>query len=79
MQEGVVMLLVIAKRGKDVYFLTKYGFFSGYGLALKFNSVEEAEGYYKTVKPKPVSSYTVGICEDVGNKSYLKERYIEKL
>lgn len=38
------MLLVIAKRGKDVYFLTQYGFFSGYGLALKFNSVEEAEG-----------------------------------
>lgn len=53
--------------------------FSGYGLALKFNSVEEAEGYYNTVKPKPASSYTIGICEDVGNKSYLKERYIEKL
>lgn len=73
------MLLIIAKRGKYIYFLTKYGFFSGYELALKFNSVEEAEGCYKTVKPKPVSSYTVGICEDVGNKSYLKERYIEKL
>ena len=73
------MLLVIAKRVKDVYFLTKYGFFSGYGLALKFNSVKEAEGHYKTVKPKPANSYTIGICEDVGNKSYLKERYIEKL
>lgn len=73
------MLLVIAKRGKDVYFLTKYGFFSGYGLALKFNSVEEAKRYYKTVKPKPVSSCTIGICEDEGSKSYLKERYIAKL
>lgn len=73
------MLLVIAKRGKDVYFLTKYGFFSGYGLALKFNSVEEVERYYKAVKPKPASSYMIGICEDIGNKPYLKERYIEEL
>ena len=73
------MLLIIANRKEDVYFLTQYGFFIGYELALKFNSVKEAEGHYKTVKPKPANSYTIGICEDVGNKSYLKERYIEKL
>lgn len=73
------MLLIIANRKEDVYFLTQYGFFIGYELALKFNSVKEAEGLYKTVKPKPANSYTIGICEDVGNKSYLKERYIEKL
>lgn len=73
------MLLIIAKRKKDVYFLTQYGFFIGYNMALKFNSIEEAKEAYKAVEFKPNSSYMIGIYRDVGNKNYLKEDYIERL
>mgnify|MGYP000882587193 CR=1 FL=1 len=73
------MLLIIANRKKDVYFLTQYGFFIGYNMALRFNSIEEAKEVYKSVKFKPNGSYTIGIYRDAGNKNYLKEDYIEKL
>lgn len=73
------MLLIIAKRKKDVYFLTQYGFFIGYNMALRFNSIEEAKEAYKSVKSKPNDSYMIGIYRDVGNKNYLKEDYIERL